>query len=260
MLTVALVDGAMKRFLSSSAPSSSGRAEPPSSSSSAEQPATSLHSAEQLLLPRDVSESADSDSCSEPPGTEILLEDIARCRMRAWALSSECQNLVYIMLDMCTRPGCAFSLSQILVAHLPQFMMQSPVDAFFAALDDHTLMRRHIWGNYDYDYELRVAMWTFLGSWPHDVLATYKNLLMDEYVFHATSQCLPENVPLYTWIQRRMPTEIYFSEGGVRHVGTPQGDSQLMVTPEGITHVWLAYERLPGMLRLTRALPDIYVR
>ena len=47
MLTVALVDGAMKRFLSSSAPSSSGRAELPSSSSSAEHPATSLHSAEQ---------------------------------------------------------------------------------------------------------------------------------------------------------------------------------------------------------------------
>ena len=37
----------MKRSLSSSAPSSSGRAEPPRSSSSAEQPATSLHSAEQ---------------------------------------------------------------------------------------------------------------------------------------------------------------------------------------------------------------------
>ena len=47
MLTTALVDGAMKRFLSSSAASSSGRAEPPSSSSSAEQPAISLHSAEQ---------------------------------------------------------------------------------------------------------------------------------------------------------------------------------------------------------------------
>ena len=179
--------------------------------------------------------------------------------MRAWALSSECQNLVYIILDMCTRPGCAFSLSQILVAHLPQFMMQSPVDAFFAALDEHTLMRRHIWGNYDYDYELRAAMWTFLGSWPHDVLATYNNLLMDEYVCHATSQCLPENLPLYTWIQRRMTTEIYFAEGAVRHEGTPRGDSQLVVTPKGITHVIDAYERLPGSVRLTRALPGIYV-
>ena len=44
-------DGAMKRFLSSAAPSSSGRAEPPSSSSSAEQPATSLRSAEQPATP-----------------------------------------------------------------------------------------------------------------------------------------------------------------------------------------------------------------
>ena len=44
-------DGAMKRFLSSAAPSSSSRAEPPSSSSSAEQPATSLRSAEQPATP-----------------------------------------------------------------------------------------------------------------------------------------------------------------------------------------------------------------
>ena len=202
-------------------------------------------------------------SAEQPAGASAERPDesnrIARCRMRAWALSSECQNLVYIILDMCTRPGCAFSLSQILVAHLPQFMMQSPVDAFFAALDEHTLMRRHIWGNYDYDYELRAAMWTFLGSWPHDVLATYNNLLMDEYVCHATSQCLPENLPLYTWIQRRMTTEIYFAEGAVRHEGTPRGDSQLVVTPKGITHVIDAYERLPGSVRLTRALPGIYV-
>ena len=41
----------MKRFLSSSALSSSGRAEPPSSSSSAEQPATSPRSAEQSAMP-----------------------------------------------------------------------------------------------------------------------------------------------------------------------------------------------------------------
>ena len=46
-----LSDGAMKRFLSSAAPSSSGRAEPPSSSSSAEQPAASLRSAEQPATP-----------------------------------------------------------------------------------------------------------------------------------------------------------------------------------------------------------------
>ena len=38
-------------------------------------------------------------------------------------------------------------------------------------------------------------------------------------------------------------------------VGIPRGDSQLMVTPESITHVIAAYES-----RLTRALPDIYVR
>ena len=44
-------DGAMKRFLSSAAPSSSGRTETPSSSSSAEQPATSLRSAEQPATP-----------------------------------------------------------------------------------------------------------------------------------------------------------------------------------------------------------------
>ena len=41
----------MNRFLSSAAPSSSGRTEPPSSSSSAEQPATSLRSAEQPATP-----------------------------------------------------------------------------------------------------------------------------------------------------------------------------------------------------------------
>ena len=55
MVTVAPVDGAMNRSLTSSAPSSSGRAERPaaasSSSSSAEQPATSLRSAEQLATP-----------------------------------------------------------------------------------------------------------------------------------------------------------------------------------------------------------------
>ena len=41
----------MKRFLSSAAPSSSGRTEPPSNSNSAEQPATSLRSAEQPATP-----------------------------------------------------------------------------------------------------------------------------------------------------------------------------------------------------------------
>ena len=44
-------DGAMKRFLSSAAPNSSGRAEAPSSSSSAEQPATSFRSDEEPATP-----------------------------------------------------------------------------------------------------------------------------------------------------------------------------------------------------------------
>ena len=43
-------DGAMKRFLSSAAPSSSGRAEPPSSSSSAEQPAIPSESSELSVI------------------------------------------------------------------------------------------------------------------------------------------------------------------------------------------------------------------
>ena len=141
-----------------------------------------------------VSESADRfcPECGQrlPLGTdkEQLLEGITRCRMRAWARSSECQNLVHIILDMSTRPGCAPSLLQILVAHLPQFMMQRPVDAFFAVLDDRTLMRRHMHDT-SYDYEMRIAMWTFLGTWPHDVFATYKHLLMDEYVASDRSRC-----------------------------------------------------------------------
>ena len=147
-----------------------------------------------------VSESADRfyPKCGQrlPLGTdkEQLLEGITRCRMRAWARSSECQNLVHIILDMSTRPGCAPSLLQILVAHLPQFMMQRPVDAFFAVLDDRTLMRRHMHDT-AYDYEMRIAMWTFLGTYiqaspcRHDIFATYEHILMDEYVASDRSRC-----------------------------------------------------------------------
>ena len=93
MVTVASVDGAMKRFLSSSAPSSSGRAEPPSSSSSAEQPGTSLHSAEQP---------------AEQPATSLRsAEQPARCNLapevwtRVAALAGSHQPLV-----LTGRVGC----------------------------------------------------------------------------------------------------------------------------------------------------------
>ena len=190
----------------------------------------------------DVSESAASVATRT---SQQLLEGITRCRMRAWARTSECQNLIHIVL---ARPGYASSLLQILVAHLPQFMMQSSEDAFFAVLDDPALSI--------IDHDLRIAMWTFLGTWPHmSVFATYENLIMDEHVFQVTSRCLPENVSLYTWIQRRMGAEIHFVEGDVRHVGTPRGDSQIIVTPEGFNQVTAAYERLPAGLRFTRSLP-----
>ena len=65
-------EGAMKRFLSSSAPSSSGRDEPPSSSSSAEQPATSLHSAEQPAEQLAASLRSDEQPALLTPPAEIF--------------------------------------------------------------------------------------------------------------------------------------------------------------------------------------------
>ena len=180
----------------------------------------------------DVSESAASVASQD---REQLLEGITRCRMRAWARSSECQNLIHIIHAMCARPCYAFLLPQILVAHLPQFLMQSPEDAFFAVLDDPALSI--------FDHDLRNAVWTFLGTWPQLHLATYEELLMDEHVFQVSSRCLPENVPLYTWIQRRMLSEIYFAEADLSRVGTPRGGSQLVVTAEGLNQVLAAYER-----------------
>ena len=89
MVTVTSVDGAMKRFLSSCAPSSSARAEPPSSSSSAEQPATSLHSAEQPAeqpaaslrsaeQPAMLSQSAGVEhvGVDQPASNEILIKEV----------------------------------------------------------------------------------------------------------------------------------------------------------------------------------------
>jgi len=192
----------------------------------------------------DVSESAASvatrtsqaNGVSQPLGTdEQLLEGITRCRMRAWARSSECQNLIHIILAMCARPCYAFVLPQILVAQLPQFLMQSPEDAFFAVLDDPALSI--------FDHDLRNAVWTFLGTWSQLHLATYEGLLMDEHVFQVSSRCLPENVPLYTWIQRRMPSEIYFAEADLSRVDIPRGGSQLVVTAGGFDQVLDAYER-----------------
>ena len=142
--------------------------------------------------------------------------------MRAWARSSECQNLIHIVLAMCTRPCYASSVHQILVAQLPHFLMQSPEDAFFAVLDDPALAI--------FDEKLRIAVWTFLGTWRHMDFATYDSLLMDAHVFEMSSRCLPENVPLCTWIQRRMSTEIYFANKYLsRQLGTPRGDSKLIV-------------------------------
>ena len=175
-----------------------------------------------------VSESADRfcPKCGQrlPLGTdkEQLLEGITWCRMRAWARSSECQNLIHIVLAMCTRPCYASSVHQILVAQLPHFLMQSPEDAFFAVLDDPALAI--------FDEKLRIAVWTFLGTWRHMDFATYDSLLMDAHVFEMSSRCLPENVPLCTWIQRRMSTEIYFANKYLsRQLGTPRGDSKLIV-------------------------------
>ena len=76
-------EGAMKRFLSSSAPSSSGRAEPPSSSSSAEQPATSLRSAEQPAMPSHLKLSSIQDVqrwLAEEPMASCSSVDIQRIR------------------------------------------------------------------------------------------------------------------------------------------------------------------------------------
>ena len=196
-----------------------------------------------------------ANGVSQPLATdkdrEQLLEGITRCRMRAWARSSECQNLIYLILAMCARPCYAFLLPQILVAHLPQFLMQSTEDAFFAVLDDSCLLccaqlpqccvdNLHI---SIFDHDLRNAVWTFLATWPHLHLATYERLLMDEYVFQVSSRYLPENVPLYAWIQRRMPSEIYFAEADLSRAGTPRGGSQLVVTAEGLKQVCAAYER-----------------
>ena len=168
---------------------------------------------------------------------ELLNEGITRYRKQAWVCSSECKNLIHIILAMGTRPCYASSVPQILVAHLPHFLMQSPEDAFFAMLDNPALSI--------FDHDLRAAVWTFLGAWPYTRhLATYKCLLMDEHMFQVSSRCLPANVPLHTWIQRRMSAEIYFAEGDVRHVGTPRDDCQVMVTSEGHTQVIAAYEHI----------------
>ena len=83
-------DGAMKRFLSSAAPSSSGRAEPPSSSSSAEQPATSLRSAEQPATPSQLKISSMRDVerwLAEEPIASCESAEMQRIREAAAVLS-----------------------------------------------------------------------------------------------------------------------------------------------------------------------------
>ena len=163
----------------------------------------------------------------------LLNEGITLYRRQAWVCSSECENLIHIILAMGARPCYASSVPPILVAHLPHFLMQSPEDAFFAMLDNPALSI--------FDHDLRAAVWTFLGACKKARLATYIHLLIDEHIFQASSRCLPANVPLHTWIQRRMSAEIYFADGDVRHVGTPRDDCEVMVTEKGHTQAAAAY-------------------
>lgn len=58
----------------------------------------------------------------------------------------------------------------------------------------------------------------FLRRWPHQHVATLRELLVDSAVVREMNESLPKGVPICQWIRRRLQGEIHITEDLRIHV------------------------------------------
>ena len=115
-------------------------------------------------------------------------------RLRLWSRSSDCQNLVYVLLSLNREPR----ISQILATVVPSFLKLSRKDAFLVAVASQNLS----------DQVLQATVIEFLATWPFRAWVRVSDLEADPQVAAVVDQLLPEILTLMEWLALRMQQDI----------------------------------------------------
>ena len=140
---------------------------------------------------------------------------IAKWQISRWRKSKDCQHVIQVVLSLrATANRQNLKLEEILTRHLPRLFMPNTEDAFFTMLCVPTLRIPPKWA-VTYllnDANLRDSVVDVFAKWRHQHLLTYQKLLENSAVARQMNVCLPKEVPMWQWIERRLHGEIYMTE------------------------------------------------
>jgi len=158
--------------------------------------------------------SACAASKLEASGQNATELAVARQRAWKWRNSVECQSLIQVLLSLQIHGHS--QLINVLVHRLPPCFMPSSEEAFFAALHHEAIS----------DVDLRKSIVDFIVGWSSMHFAKYHDIIADPAVERQANAILPEYIPLWVWIKKRLHQEMELLEdSGVWFILVVQGSA-----------------------------------